>query len=196
MEGLKTYLGNWFSAVEADEHIKEVEVESAVDAIEETDDSLDICKFYLENKCRFGDQCRNKHEGNPAEKIFQIGKTKAKPDDAKTERSEKKPPMKTADDVIKRLQWDPMLPQEYFVIGYIDRFLGVVEENFTTFSWENLASVDYDVLVIPQHRIQYFKYKTEKVWDKTQRLDIVFSSTGSKVGIMQFMEEVDRTVKE
>ena len=61
MEGLKTYLGNWFSAVEADEHIKEVEVESAVDAIEETDDSLDICKFYLENKCRFGDRCRNKH---------------------------------------------------------------------------------------------------------------------------------------
>ena len=75
MEGLKTYLGNWFSAVEADEHIKEeletcqvkeVEVESAVDAIEETDDSLDICKFYLENKCRFGDRCRNKHEGEPA----------------------------------------------------------------------------------------------------------------------------------
>eukprot|EP00092_Neocalanus_flemingeri_P007615 GFUD01008218.1.p1 GENE.GFUD01008218.1~~GFUD01008218.1.p1 ORF type:complete len:348 (+),score=131.18 GFUD01008218.1:329-1372(+) len=104
--------------------------------------------------------------------------------------------MKTADDVIKRIQWDQMLPKEYFVIGYLDRFLGVVEENFTTFSWENLASVDYDVLAIPQHRIQYFKYKTEKVWDKTERKDVMFGSTGSKVGIMEFMEEVDKKIRD
>jgi hypothetical protein len=35
-----------------------------------------------------------------------------------------------------------------------------------------------------------FRYKTEKVWDKTERLDIMFGSTGSKV------EEVDRQIKE
>ena len=42
MEGLKTYLGSWFSAVEADEHVEEEldncqvqegDVKSAVDAL-------------------------------------------------------------------------------------------------------------------------------------------------------------------
>ena len=32
-------------------------------------------------------------------------------------------------------------------------------------------------LAIPQHRIVYFKYKDTKVWDKTQRLDLIFNST-------------------
>ena len=41
-----------------------------------------------------------------------------------------------------------------------------------------------------------FRYKAEKVWDKTERLDIVFGSTGSNVGIMDFMEEVDRKLRE
>jgi len=104
--------------------------------------------------------------------------------------------MKTAADVIRRIQWDPMLPKVHFVIGYIDHVLGVVEENFTTFSWEDLASVDSNVLTIPQHRIEYFKYKNEKFWDKTERKDIMFGSTGSEVGIKDFMEEVDNMIRE
>jgi hypothetical protein len=32
-------------------------------------------------------------------------------------------------------------------------------------------------LAIPQHRIVYFKYKDTKVWDKSQRLDLIFNST-------------------
>ena len=31
--------------------------------------------------------------------------------------------MRTASDVIKRLQWDEMLPSEFFTIGYIDRWV-------------------------------------------------------------------------
>ena len=105
--------------------------------------------------------------------------------------------MRTASDVINRIKWDEMLPEEFFVVGYIDRFLGVKEESFGTFVWEDLASVDYDVLAIPQHRIQYFKYKTEKVWDKNERLDIVFGSTENNEGlnIIEFMEQVDREVE-
>ena len=34
--------------------------------------------------------------------------------------------MRTALDVIKRIQWDDALPPELFTIGYLDRFLGVV----------------------------------------------------------------------
>ena len=43
------------------------------------------------------------------------------------------------------------------MIGYLDRFLGTVEEAFSTFTWGDLASLSWDTLAIPQHRIQYFK---------------------------------------
>ena len=33
----------------------------------------------------------------------------------------KKPPMRTARDVINRIQWDRNLPEDYFDIGYLDR---------------------------------------------------------------------------
>ena len=110
--------------------------------------------------------------------------------------------MRTALDVIKRIQWDDALPPELFTIGYLDRFLGVVvsfyllqktksiifcwkfirlqEDPFEKFShWCDLASVgeDDEVLAIPQHRIQYFKYRDTKVWDKPSRTDMIFGST-------------------
>lgn len=93
--------------------------------------------------------------------------------------SNKKPPMRTADDVIKRITWDKSLSPGRFAIGYIDRFVGIVEKPFADFSWENLASVDQSVLAIPQHRIEYFKLDGVKVWEKSTRLDHVFGSTGS-----------------
>jgi uncharacterized protein (UPF0248 family) len=68
--------------------------------------------------------------------------------------------MKTAQDVISRIQWDPLLPADHFVIGYIDRFVGIVEKSFTTFNWENFDEVDPDDCAIPRHRIVYFKYVT------------------------------------
>lgn len=103
-------------------------------------------------------------------------------------RHQKKPSMKTAEDVISRIMWDAALPAEEFKIGYLDRFLGVVEKQFDAFSWEDLASVDYDTLAIPKHRIQYFKYKEVIVWDKTKRLDNVFGSVGSGFTIQEIME--------
>jgi len=87
--------------------------------------------------------------------------------------------MRTSLDVIKRLQWDENLPKEFFTIGYIDRFKGIIEDPFTKFShWGDLVNADDNIdLAIPQHRIVYFKYKNTKVWDKTQRLDLIFNST-------------------
>ena len=98
--------------------------------------------------------------------------------------SEKKSSMKTADDVIKRIQWDPHLCSEHFLVGYLDRFLGIQEKYFSAFSWEDLASVDYDTLAVPKHRIQYFKYKNIVIWDKNTRLDNVFGSTGSGITVI------------
>ena len=189
MEGVTSSFRNIFTNTE--EEVEEQTDLKTNNNIEiEISEAREICHFYLANKCRFGDHCRNRHEGP----TLQAEKTKRKrrPPDQTAEREErKKPPMKTAADVIKRLQWDEQLPQEIFTIGYLDRFLGIVEEKFSNFSWEDLASADYDTLAIPQHRIQYFKYKTEKVWEKTTRLDIVFGSTGSKIGIAEFMQNLD-----
>ena len=154
-----------------------------------------ICKFFLEGKCRFGEKCKNIHEGNADPSPKPCGKQNKKTVEEEIVKK-KKPAMRTAEDVKNRILWDPMLPEECFIIGYLDRFLGIKEESFSTFSWENLASVDYDVLAIPQHRIQYFKYKSEKVWDKTQRLDVVFGSTGSHESIVDLMERVDREIVE
>lgn len=105
---------------------------------------------------------------------------------------EKKASMKTADDVIKRIQWDADLPQDEFVVGYIDRFLGIQEKYFTSFSWEDIASVDYSVLAVPKHRIEYFKYKDVKVWDKPRRIDNVFGSTGSKTTIYDVIAKYEK----
>jgi 2'-5' RNA ligase/predicted kinase/uncharacterized protein (UPF0248 family) len=93
----------------------------------------------------------------------------------------KKQSMRTAADVISRILWDPDVNTEEFTIGYLDRFVGVIEKPFTAFSWEDLASVGIDVLAVPQHRIQYFKYREEVVWDKTIQLDNVFGSRGGKL---------------
>lgn len=108
----------------------------------------------------------------------------------------KKPPMKTAADVIKRIQWDKSIDKNDFIVGYMDRIVGLVEKAFTAFTWEDLASVDLFSLAIPQHRIQYFKYKTVKVWDKNDRLDNVFGSTGSKITIIDAIKAFEDKFKE
>ena len=158
-----------------------------------------VCQFFLQGKCRFGDRCRNVHEGTPAPAPT---KTKTTPG-REGEREPgvkgcegKKCAMRTAEDVINRIKWDEMLPEQSFTVGYLDRFLGLQEEHFSTFSWEDLAGADYDVLAIPQHRIQYFKYKTDKVWDKSTRMDLVFGSTGSHLTILEAMENIDTKLEE
>lgn len=102
----------------------------------------------------------------------------------------KLPSMKTADDVVKRIIWDESLSKDDFTVGYFDRFRGLVEKLFSAFSWEDLASVDYDVLAIPKHRIQYFKYKNFKVWDKLRRIDNVFGSADGTKTIDVVIKEV------
>ncbi len=93
----------------------------------------------------------------------------------------KKHSMRTAADVIKRIQWDIDLPTEKFCVGYLDRFVGIIEKPFTAFTWEDLATLAPNVLAVPEHRIQYFKYLDEIVWDKTKQLDNVFGSRGGKL---------------
>ncbi|ELU05340.1 hypothetical protein CAPTEDRAFT_103131 [Capitella teleta] len=101
----------------------------------------------------------------------------------------KLPSLRTAEDVISRIHWDSELDREHFIVGYLDRFLGVIEKDFNQLSWEDIASVDYDTLAVPKHRIQYFKYKKMKVWDKNEKLDLVFGSYGCNKTIHEVILE-------
>ncbi|KAM3822491.1 leukocyte receptor cluster member 9 [Vipera latastei] len=154
------------------------------------------CRFFLEGRCRFGARCQNYHPGDAGEVCLKDPGPVRLPSSQLAEG--KKPAMKTAEDVISRLLWDTQVPAEKFSIGYLDRFLGILEESFTSFSWEDLASVGPGVLAIPKHRIQYFKYRDRVVWDKASRTEDVFGSTGSGKTILEAMKEEDdaQAVKE
>lgn len=112
---------------------------------EEKSKSPQICPFYKIGKCRFGADCFNQHSGpvtvesskNPTQKK----KSSSFFSESKIVHQQSKSSMKTALDVIKRIQWDENLPPEYFTIGYVDRFEGIIEDQFTKFSnWGHLVS--------------------------------------------------------
>ena len=110
MEGLiNTSQGAQFNSAET-------ETECSVNTKTVIDHKSEVCKFFLEGECRFGDQCRNRHEGKPVKKVSPKNKrAQRKQDEERCEEKSKKPPMKTAEDVTKRLQWDPMLPKVSFL---------------------------------------------------------------------------------
>ncbi|XP_066230463.1 leukocyte receptor cluster member 9 [Saccopteryx leptura] len=129
------------------------------------------CRFFLEGRCRFGARCRQPHPGAPAP---------ARPrceTGTGTGARTKKPPLRTAAAVIQRIRWDPRLDPADFSVGYTDRFLGVLEEPFSAFCWdEPLAALGPGLLAVPQHRVRYFRFRGRVVWDRASRTDRVFGS--------------------
>jgi len=124
MEGVNTFQG-------AEVEQKETETEYSVkndradEVIDTKESKSEMCRFFLQNECRFGDKCRNRHVGKPVEKVSPKNKRiPRKQDDTRCVENTKKPPMKTAEDVIKRLQWDPMLPKVRFHNDIFCRFKG------------------------------------------------------------------------
>lgn len=107
--------------------------------------------------------------------------------------SSKKAPMKTAGDVRRRIQWDENISKEEITVGYMDRFLGLKECKFGNFDWGDIVLADLGALAIPEHRINYFKYKNEIIWDKNTRLDNVYGSTGSNITIYDVIERLGAT---
>lgn len=111
--------------------------------------------------------------------------------EAEDDESAKKVAMRQATDVISRILWDPDLPSEEFTVGYLDRFVGIMEKPFSAFSWEDISTVGASVLAVPKHRIQYFKYRDEIVWDKRCQMDNFFGSRGGRV-IQDIVEKVQK----
>uniref|UniRef100_A0A9J7XLP5 Leukocyte receptor cluster (LRC) member 9 n=1 Tax=Cyprinus carpio carpio TaxID=630221 RepID=A0A9J7XLP5_CYPCA len=163
--------------------------------------SQNICQHFLLGRCRFGDGCRLSHS------VLDVPKTTHSEDDdtavtekqSKTQKNKthgekqhletekegckKKPRMRTADDVISRIKWDCSVDPADFIVGHLDRFLGVLERPFSDFSWDSqVCDCDSsEELALPHHRIQYFSYKGQRVWDRDSRTDRVFGSTGQTI---------------
>lgn len=76
-------------------------------------------------------------------------------------------------DVISRLRWDSSLDSGDFIVGYEDRFLGAKERALDMWKSEQT-----DEEFIPQHRVLYFKRKSDGVvvWDRKARKDLLFGS--------------------
>ncbi|KAI0817394.1 hypothetical protein GGR55DRAFT_16767 [Xylaria sp. FL0064] len=81
-------------------------------------------------------------------------------------------------DVINRIRWDPNMDSGDYIVGYEDRFLGTRERALD--AWK---SEQTDEEFIPQHRILYFKRKSDgvTVWDRKERRDTVFGSGISSI---------------
>ncbi|XP_061572964.1 leukocyte receptor cluster member 9 [Cololabis saira] len=197
------------------------EAPSALPVTEQNEDIVKVCQFFLMGKCHFGHKCRSSHsdpslddsgavspdpdEKQDVEKMERHKKKKgggnkgAKPKYDEGKEMNKKPRMRTADDVISRILWDSSVDSSGFVVGYVDRFLGVLERPFCEFNWDiNPCDCDFSSeLALPRHRIQYFSYRGHRVWDRHTRTDRVFGSTGQSLappfgGVGEVKEEVNQ----
>ncbi|EXJ90733.1 poly(A) polymerase [Capronia coronata CBS 617.96] len=84
--------------------------------------------------------------------------------------------MRSAQDVLSRLQWDSDHDMTRYTIGYLERFDGIKEMPASSWIAESTEE-DW----IPQHRIKYFKRtldngEREMVWDREKRIDKIFGS--------------------
>lgn len=88
---------------------------------------------------------------------------------------------RTAIDVMNRLRWDGSMDPSDYIVGYLDRFVGASERPL-----EQWKSEQTDEEFIPQHRILYFKRRSDGaiVWERRTRIDEIFGSgaRGQRLG--------------
>lgn len=101
------------------------------------------------------------------------GRTTNQPRSAVVTKPEGAGKFRTAADVLNRLRWDPALDSGNYVVGYEDRFAGAMEKGLDL--WKSEQTDDE---FIPQHRILYFKRRSDGVvvWDRMSRTDLLFGS--------------------
>ena len=94
--------------------------------------------------------------------------------------------LRPAQDILSRLRHDPVLSLQSFTIAYIDRHEGQMEMPLSCWKGSEVTDEDF----IPQHRILWFKRDKDgvKVWDRKERLDLIFGSG------LQAVEEKQTTV--
>ena len=87
-------------------------------------------------------------------------------------------------DILHRIEHDPSLKVSErceYIIGYLERFDGIVEMPVTAWIKE---STEEDF--VPQHRIRYITRRRpgddEVVWSRDERIDKIFGSGKGKHG--------------
>jgi uncharacterized protein (UPF0248 family) len=87
--------------------------------------------------------------------------------------------LRPARECIQRILYDPALSPADFRIGYRDRFRSSpVETPFDAPNDRVRGGARALVHALPEHRIEYIKYKRRLVWHKEQRRDDIFGSRG------------------
>ena len=79
------------------------------------------------------------------------------------EETETQEVFKGADKIWYQILWDNKVNKLEFTVGYKDRFVGIIEEPFSTFE-----ALKED---IPFHRIKYYKRGNEIVWDREKKIN-------------------------
>mmetsp|Transcript_67875 Transcript_67875/g.123874 ORF Transcript_67875/g.123874 Transcript_67875/m.123874 type:complete len:380 (+) Transcript_67875:41-1180(+) len=93
----------------------------------------------------------------------------------------KLPPLRPIGDCIQRIIHDPCLQASDYRIGYKDRFRKALKEIPFDKEFQNAQIKTGETMMIramPEHRIEYLKYKKRVVWHKVLRRDDVFGSRG------------------
>ena len=80
--------------------------------------------------------------------------------------------MKAAEHVLSRIRHSPHEDSSAYIIGYEDRFYGIMEIDLET--WDR--GLDGGLGSIPMHRIRYFRKNGQIVWDRRTRLDTIWGS--------------------
>ena len=99
-----------------------------------------------------------------------------------------KPKLMPAGEVLRRIQWDHSLDEQNFSIRHYDRVDDTILESPFTARNEDIAGAATQLVdALPEHRIVGIKYKERVVWDRQERLDLVFGPPG----IMEIMKGYD-----
>jgi uncharacterized protein (UPF0248 family) len=94
----------------------------------------------------------------------------------KSGRLKKKARLRTSQEVHNRIMWDDAYDPSDFVVGYMDRFDGMMEIALNEFlPIDKGGDIAY-------HRIYYFRQGNVVMWDRNKRIDRIFGSGATPNG--------------
>ncbi|KAF8417589.1 hypothetical protein EV426DRAFT_721146 [Tirmania nivea] len=88
----------------------------------------------------------------------------------------KKAKLRPAHDIINRIKWDSDMDTHDYIIGYEDRFLGILQMNLE--KWVGHRRDETDEEWMPMHRVVWITRASDSkvVWHREKRIDIIFGS--------------------
>jgi len=152
----------------AQAHLQEIEEEKAAEAERQTKAEQELQKYVkvkTKDRPRRG-RMEEAAAASSAETFEEVVQGKG-------------PRLRSAEDVLDRLRWDPSIDLAHYTISYLERFEGIKEMPASSWIRESTKE-DF----IPLHRIRHIKRtqmdgQQEIVWDRDTKIDLVFGSGGT-----------------